>query len=70
MRLLEEDPLVFHGKISAWMAVEGLQAMAAARELFHEFNLPYYLFFGSDDNLVDPVTGEVFHETNSHVGST
>jgi alpha-beta hydrolase superfamily lysophospholipase len=60
------DPLVYTGKISARLAAEMFDAMAAARAGASKITLPILLLHGDKDSLAAP-EGSVF--LNAHVAS-
>ena len=48
-----QDQLVYHGGVRAQFAVEFLRAISEARAVFSRFSLPFFVFHGGADRLVD-----------------
>ncbi len=61
-----EDPLVYHGKISARLVNELFAAMGEARERAGQITLPMLLMHGGSDAMTSPEGSEFLHQ---HIGS-
>ena len=62
MRAYLEDPLVYHGRLSARLAVELFGAMASVEQRAAEIRLPLLILHGEADRLTHPAGSRNFHQ--------
>ncbi|MEM8546891.1 MAG: lysophospholipase, partial [Pseudomonadota bacterium] len=58
-----DDPLVYNGKVSARLATELFDAMAALRARAKELSLPMLLLHGTEDRLTAPSGSQLVYDT-------
>ncbi len=62
LKAYREDPLVFHGKISARLAARMLQAMQKIEAEASQITLPILILQGSADRLVPPSAAQMLYD--------
>lgn len=65
-----QDPLVYHGKISARLGAELLIGMMRITDEVSNIRLPFIVVQGGDDILVDPVGAKMLYEQASSSDKT
>jgi acylglycerol lipase len=63
----KDDPLVYHGKITARLGAEMLKAMGRVQAEANKITLPILILQGTDDHLVDPSGAQMLYEKVSSV---
>jgi len=64
------DPLVFHGKTTARLSAEMLQAMMTVNEKIEQITVPLIGVHGSDDQLANPKASQLLNDRASSVDKT
>ncbi len=67
LKAYKEDPLVFHGKITARLGAEMLKAMGKIEAEARKIKLPMLILQGKADRLVDPSGAQMLLESVSSV---
>ncbi len=70
VRAYKEDPLVFHGKTSARLSAEMLNAIMRVNHEMDQIALPVLILQGSEDKLADPKGAEILYEKVSSEDKT
>lgn len=64
------DPLVFHGKTTARLSAEALQAMMKVNEEMEQITAPLIIVHGREDKLANPKASQLLYDRASSVDKT
>jgi alpha-beta hydrolase superfamily lysophospholipase len=64
------DPLVFHGKTTARLSAESLQAIMRVNEDMEQITAPLIILHGEDDKLANPKASELLYDRASSIDKT
>ncbi len=67
VKAYKDDPLVYHGKITARLGAEMLKAMGRVQAEASEIKLPILILQGTGDRLVEPSGAQMLYEKVSSV---